>query len=308
MEWATRLGGARRLADTPNDIHRVLAPAREEYRTSGKIPAWCGVELLRAWALLLAQIDRRLGGGTLGAEWRHVLQAIRSHPAARVEDMPPAPGLDPDSVQLPAAFAEKPQRHGDKDGVFLEKKRARLRELHVAPINDLVDSIREERGTFQVPYVDPDSGGIAARVLLVFESPVIVARDSGMLSPDNKEAVAKNVWAAYRASGLSRARTVHWNVVPWFTGTPAGDAARAGLLVEAQPYLVRMLALLPDLRAVVAAGPWAQVGTALNRRLLDERGVVVLPAPVPRQAGAAGAEAQKAFTAAFRTAKLVAER
>ena len=59
--------------------------------------------------------------------------------------------------------------HGDSD--FLQRKQARLEEPHVKPIQDLVRRIRLASGDPAVPFVDPDGGGVAARVLLLLEAP-----------------------------------------------------------------------------------------------------------------------------------------
>jgi hypothetical protein len=282
VEWALRYGSNGRIAATPNELHGVLASARDAYRATYKVPDWCGVELLRGWAFVLVAMDRAAGGGTLGHEWRSVLEAIRRHPAAKGADLPPPVGVDPDAVDLPAERSAHPKMNGD--AAYLGAKLERLREPHVAPINALVDEIRAERGTDQVPYVDPDFGGIAARVLLLFESPsrLGVTQGSGLLSVDNKDETAKNLWDTYRLVELPRSRAVHWNVVPWYLGDERkNSSAEVPQVLQARPYFERLLTLLPDLRVVVAAGAWAQLGVAIWQWLLDERGVPTLAAPHP---------------------------
>ena len=69
-----------------------------------------------------------------------------------------------------------------------------------------------------VPYVDPDSGGVTARVLLLLEAPAgAAAHGSRMLSADNDDGTAADVWRAYAAShsaaqlgaALERSAVVH---------------------------------------------------------------------------------------------------
>ena len=39
-----------------------------------------------------------------------------------------------------------------------------------------------------------------------------------MLSADNDDETAKNVWDAYQANGMPRTHGLHWNAVPWYVG------------------------------------------------------------------------------------------
>lgn len=142
------------------------------------------------------------------------------------------------------------------------------------PVNDLVDAIRLEQGEF-VPYVDPDSAGALARVLFVLESPAgPAALGSGMLSPDNDDATAANMWEAYQASGLPRNAALHWNAVPWYVG----DAGRERNVTSDQTmtghhYLRRLLEMTDGVEVIVAMGKPAQ--SSLNRLEADlkQRGI-----------------------------------
>ena len=135
-----------------------------------------------------------------------------------------------------------------------------MREDHVAPVQALVDEIRRERGTESVPYVDPDSGGAGARVLFILESPAgPAALGSGMLSPDNNDETAANMWRLYE-QGACRAR-------PACTGTPCpGTSARTAERSRSSPatcwegavWLDRLLDRLPDLRLIVTMGKHAK--------------------------------------------------
>ena len=89
IAWAMIYSGYDRLAATPEQLERLLEPARIEYARAGRIPAWCGVDLLRGWAFLLQRADYFQGGGSLDVEWDAVLDGVRHHPAALPSDMPP---------------------------------------------------------------------------------------------------------------------------------------------------------------------------------------------------------------------------
>lgn len=157
-----------------------------------------------------------------------------------------------------AAPATEPKQH--RDARFLAAKQSRLREEHVAPVQALVDQIRQELGTESVPYVDPDSGGVGARVLFILESPAgPAALGSGMLSPDNDDETAANMWRLYQQSGLPRSAGLHWNAVPWYVGEAGREkSVQAREVLEGALWLDRLLDLLPDLRLVVTMGKPAE--------------------------------------------------
>jgi uracil-DNA glycosylase len=315
LEWALRYDGYRRLAATPEKLELLLRRARNYWATHGVLPDWCGVDLLRGWAFYLARADHQAGGGTLDSEWDAVLRVLSAHPDALPDDRPPAATRAvgaPLQVALPTVFSSEPRRH--RDPVFLAAKRSRLWEPHVAPVNRFVDTIREEIAAETltedgaapevfVPYVDPDSGGIAARVLFVLESPARpAAHGSGMLSVDNDDGTAKNMWHAYAATGMPRTHGLHWNAVPWFVGTAKKEASVKHHEVErGRQYLLRLLALASSVRAVIALGKPAQRSIAPATDRLEGRGISVIeaPHPSPRLAAATGGESLHAVQAAF---------
>lgn len=104
IEWAHLYNGYERLAggeEGPQALARLLEPAWREYQLRGRVPEWCGVDLLRGWAFYLTRADRHGGGYDLGEgggkvrEWNAVLERIATHPGARREDRPPLEGLVP---------------------------------------------------------------------------------------------------------------------------------------------------------------------------------------------------------------------
>lgn len=192
-----------RLVDSRMRLNTLLKPVRRAFGSDGSIPTWAGEDLIRAWAFALVTADDRAGGGTLGgnADWEAVMTALGAADQVDVQA----------DVLLPSIFSAGPKRHRDEQ--FLRAKRARLHEPHIASITQFVDRVREETG-LDVPYVDPDCGGVKARVLLVLEAPArTAAHGSGMLSADNDDETAKNVWHAYRNSGMPRIHGSHWNAV-----------------------------------------------------------------------------------------------
>jgi uracil-DNA glycosylase len=164
-----------------------------------------------------------------------------------------------------------PRTH--RDANVVTDKLARLHEPHVAPVTDLVDRIRVHVGHDQVPYVDPTFGGVHARVLFLLETPArAAALGSAMLSPDNDDATAANVWQLYRDFGLSRTAAIHWNAVPWFMGDASRNKnAQRSDIVAALPWLAAMIDLLPELRLVVTMGGIARQAFALHLLRDDAR-------------------------------------
>ncbi len=290
IAWAHTYDGYERLAGEPVGgpaaLERVLEPALREFRDTGRVPAWCGVDLLRGWAFCLARSDHFDGGYQLAeagggvSEWEAVLTRVAEHPGTRPEERPP---LATRPVAGPSrAFTTEPRRH--KDPGFLEAKQSRWFEPHIAPINALVQEISRTVGG-DVPYVDPDCGGVNARVLLLLEAPAgAAAHGSRMLSADNDDGTAANVWRAYQHSGLPREWGMHWNAVPWYLGVRGKiDAAKARDVEEGREWLLRLVDLLPELRVVLCLGNAARDAIAGEKDALEERGITVLNAPHPSQ-------------------------
>ena len=105
----------------------------------------------------------------------------------------------------------------------LEARAARQAELgdpHIAPLTAFVDRLRAEMGSdYQIPYFDPWDGGTAAEVLFLLEAPGAKAVASGFISRNNPDETAKNFFQLNRESGISRKRTITWNIVPWYLGS-----------------------------------------------------------------------------------------
>jgi Holliday junction resolvase RusA-like endonuclease len=215
-----------------------------------------------------------------------------------------------DDRWFPQPAARLPREHGSPD--FLARKRDRLQEDHIAPINELTRRIAARTG-LEVPMVDPDSAGVNARVLLVLESPgrigVTSPKGSGMISCDNNDQTAANVWMLHTDTALRREWCMPWNIVPWYLGSternvPASSQDAEGGL----PYFWELLDQLPHLRAVIAMGKPASAALSTLRSQLAERGVRLLQAPHPSPQNLNTRPGERAAIAeVFREARAIVE-
>lgn len=89
LDWALTYDAYERIADDPNALLQVLTPALSEYETTGRVPSWAGVDLLRAWAFYRQREAHHTGFGEVTRDWDDVLDAIRNHPGATASDIPP---------------------------------------------------------------------------------------------------------------------------------------------------------------------------------------------------------------------------
>ena len=167
-----------------------------------------------------------------------------------------------------------------------ERKRALLREPHIAPLTDFVERLRAQRRDAAIPSFDPTEAGVAARILLLFEAPgprAALARRSGFISPDNDDQSAKNMWKLLQRAGIDRGReVVTWNVVPWYVGDGSRiRAVTARDLDAARPALLELLSLLPHLQVVVLFGRKAEAAWSRSAPNLSVD-VLVAPHPSPK--------------------------
>jgi len=176
----------------------------------------------------------------------------------------------------------QPRRH--RDPIFLAAKQARWWEPHVAPINDLAREMAAATDR-PVPLADPDGGGVAARVLLLLETPSRAgAYGSGMTSIDNDDTAAANLCRALAEVDLDRRSVLMWNAVQWYLGTT--DKIRSPTPAEVaagRAWLLRLVDLVTRLRVVVCLGHAAAAATAPLAAELQTRGLAILSAPHPSQ-------------------------
>jgi hypothetical protein len=162
-------------------------------------------------------------------------------------------------------------RNGDP--TFLAAKRSRIREPHVAPLNDLTDKIADAKGLphGHVPYVDPDLGGVHARALVMLDNPGTKAKagtGSGLLSLDNNDPTARRLREAYERHHIAWTDVVAWNAVPFPT---AGRGSTATERRDGAPWIGKLIRLCPNLEFVLLLGGAARDGwkrAALSRPTL----------------------------------------
>lgn len=127
----------------------------------------------------------------------------------------------------------------------------------VEPLNRFVDELRSTHDN-SIPYVDPDCGGVNARVMLLLQDPGPKAAGpkgaSRFLSYENDDPTAANVYELLHQVDLPWTCCVPWNAVPWYINR-SGTVAE---LKKALPSLRAFRRLLPQLRGVVAMGVSAQ--------------------------------------------------
>lgn len=174
-----------------------------------------------------------------------------------------------------------PGRNADSDALAV--KFEYLRDPHVAAINALADAVADSEGIARglVPYVDPQLGGVGARVLALLDNPSTKAEagtGSGLLSLENDDRSAKNCAAFYNDIGLGPKMLVHWNVAP---APISGEKNGGSLTVERErgaEWLRHLVGLLPNLQVVLLMGEHARDGW--KRAGLTLPGVFI-PADVP---------------------------
>ncbi|MDV2474338.1 uracil-DNA glycosylase [Rhodococcus zopfii] len=169
------------------------------------------------------------------------------------------------------------------DPAVVAAKMARIRDPHVKPLNELADRIAETVGLphGHVPYVDPDQGGIHARVLVLLDNPSTKAEagtGSGLLSLDNDDRTARNCREAYARHGVPWSQVVHWNVVPFPVAGVRNGGSTAAERARAVRWTREVVDLCPDLEQVLLLGAAARDGWA---RAGIGRDLYVLPGKIP---------------------------
>lgn len=118
----------------------------------------------------------------------------------------------------------------NRDRAFLADKLSRIHDPHIAPLNGPVEAWHAQG--MQVPWADPDSGGIHSRILFLHESPGPAAsgqHGSGIISPDNNDQTAARFWRLSRDAGLARNAYINWNIGHGMSQLPALTSTRVPL-------------------------------------------------------------------------------
>lgn len=150
---------------------------------------------------------------------------------------------------------------------------------HIAPVNRLVDALRDTDGRGWLPYVAPLHAGAETRMLSLLRDPGPATQQgagSGFLCIQNDDPTAERQVRAFAAVGIEAADFLPWNAYPWYINrAPRTAELEAGVVVLAQ-----LVQLLPDLAVVLLQGRDAQAAwKRLARRhpdLTARRGLAVL--------------------------------
>lgn len=203
------------------------------------------------------------------------------------------------------------------DEAELRRRLDQLDAPHVRPLNAYVRELRQRLGGGEsVPWFDPAGGGTRAKVLFLLEAPGPRAvggqwhgrrAGSGFISADNDDVTAVNTLSLASEAGLSRGDYANWNIVPWYVGDHRSIRAVDGVEVVAGAVeLGTVVALMPELRVVVAMGRAAQAGWGVHLQRVPSD-VVGVPCvhPSPRALNRYPDARDRALRA-LRTASLIA--
>ncbi|OZG26383.1 uracil-DNA glycosylase [Williamsia sp. 1138] len=169
------------------------------------------------------------------------------------------------------------------DPAVVADKMSRIRDAHVAPLNRLADNIADSQGLPRghVPYVDPDQGGVKARLLVLLDNPSTKAEagtGSGLLSLDNNDRTARNCREAYARHNVSWSDVVHWNVVPFPVAGAKNGGSTPAERSQAAQWTEQFVDLCPRVEFVLLLGVAARDGW--DRATID-RDILVLPGKIP---------------------------
>ncbi|MBV6509966.1 MAG: hypothetical protein JJLCMIEE_03084 [Acidimicrobiales bacterium] len=127
---------------------------------------------------------------------------------------------------------------------------------YVAPVNELVDRLIEERGGSWMPYIPAYHGGIESEILLLYQDPgKMTAKDfggSGFLGSENDDPTAQVLAECLDAADLDAKRVTPWNAYPWFLSDQGRLTDR--MIKEGLNPLHRLLELIPTAHTIVTGG------------------------------------------------------
>ncbi|MGU3664659.1 uracil-DNA glycosylase [Methylobacterium sp. A49B] len=179
-----------------------------------------------------------------------------------------------------SAEPQAPKSLADPDA--LAARRAMIGAPHIAPIRALGARISAERAA-PVPAPDPLDGGVAARMLLLLETPGPAVLRTGFVTRDSANGTAANLFRFLAEARIARADTLIWNAVPWLIHA-AGALNRAPRRAEVAAgalYLAPLIDLLPRLAVAVLAGRFAGEAAPTLAALRPDLPVIRVPHPSP---------------------------
>ncbi|GLB69276.1 uracil-DNA glycosylase [Arthrobacter mangrovi] len=127
---------------------------------------------------------------------------------------------------------------------------------NVAAVNQLCDSLQEQKPGSEVPYVDPGHNVEECRIISLFSN-IGSASPSGFITAGDDDAATRLLGVHWQL-GLRPEYVMPWNVHPWFVpGQPNGKLSPQQVTAGLKP-LLKFLALVPRASALVAHGTEAQ--------------------------------------------------
>lgn len=169
-----------------------------------------------------------------------------------------------------------------RDPAFRAEMRATAFAPHIAPVNELVKALRQERPDLSMPLVAPHYDATTARVLSLLSNPGPRAdgeRGSGFLSTENDDGTAERLGTIYERVGARPIDVIPWNGFPWYVHDAHPNGLPLHLVAEGQSALHRLLLAVPGIRSVVAHGKDAHRAASLyfrdpeHRPLIKSRGM-----------------------------------
>ena len=126
----------------------------------------------------------------------------------------------------------------------------------MVPLAEFVAKLRRTHLDREFPDFDPRDGGTNADILFLFEKPGPMTSVSGLISRDNDDRTAENIFDFMKTAKLPRNRTIIWNVIPGWNDTRRITAAqhKAGF----DSLVDDLIPLLPKLRTIVLIGRKAE--------------------------------------------------
>jgi uracil-DNA glycosylase len=174
-------------------------------------------------------------------------------------------------------------------------KLCRLHEPKIEPLTKFGKEIHQATGE-EIPYFDPDDGGVEARALFLLRDPGPTVRTTKFISRDNypykeRDQTAKNFTEANKEACLPRDHTVSWNAVPWEVGQQKFDDELQKVIEDG--WLFKLLQKLAQLKVVVLLGGDAR---KLTREVYLRRpNLHVLHGPHPSFRGSKNREKDRAW-------------
>lgn len=180
------------------------------------------------------------------------------------------------------ALRDKPSPAPLADPRTLEARRAALVAPHMQPLARFTEALRAQTGRL-VPDADPADGGVAARLLLLLETPGPTMPATSLVSSDNPTPTGANLRRFLGAAGIARADLLIWNTVPFFihAAGAANRPPRAAERAAGLALLPPLLELLPRLAVAVLAGRFAQLAAPVLQAARPRLPVLAMPHPSP---------------------------